>query len=207
MQVLNTDYIVYTLPLFFFTVEPVIPKMDIVFAISANSIDADETFTLMKDSIRTILNDFKFGNGNVKYAVSVHGSTIIQLGDPSFGSIKDLRASIERLTRQSRDPDLEKTLEEGLKIFQSPAARPGVKQVMVVLTDKQSTSSDEAIQRGAKLLDESNVRVIPVAIGSEADTNQLIKITPFRDDLIQAMKDKEPWILAREIIIKAFKGK
>ena len=187
--------------------EPVIPKTDIVFAISANSIDADETFTLMKDTIRTILNDFKFGNGNVKYAVIVHGSTVIQLGDPSFGSIKDLTAYIERLPRQSSDPDLEKTLEEGLKIFQSPAARPGVKQVMVILTDKQSISTDEAIQRGAILLDEWKVRVIPVAIGSEADTNQLIKVTPFRDDLIQAMKDKEPWILAREIIIKAFKGK
>ena len=180
--------------------------MDLVFAVSANSGDADASFTLMKDSIRKIMNDLGFANGNVQYGVIAYGSIVVQLGESSFDSIKDLRAYIQNLPQQSRDPQINKTLQEALKIFQGPNARPGAKQVLVVLTDKRSTSSDETIKKGARLLDEKKVRVIPVAIGNEADPDELMKITPFRDDLIKAKEDEEPWRLAREIIIKALTG-
>lgn len=180
--------------------------MDLVFAMSANSGDADTMFTLMKDAVRRIMNDLGFGNGNVQYAVILYGSTVVPLGEPSIDSIKDLRELIKKLPAQSRDPQIDKTLQEALKIFQGPKARPGAKHVLVVLTDTKSTSSDEAIKTGARLLDEKKIRVIPVAIGSEADPDQLMKITPYRDDLIKAKKDKEPWKLAREIIIKALTG-
>lgn len=179
--------------------------MDFVFAVSANSGDVDATFTLMKDSIRKIMSDIGFANGSVQYGIIAYGSQIVQLGN--FDNVKELRAYVQRLPKRSLDPQIDRTLQEALKIFQSPNARPGAKQVLVVLMDKKSTSSDEAIKKIAKLLDEKKVRVIPVAIGNEADPDQLMKISPFRDDLIQAEKGKEPWRLAREIIVKALTGK
>ena len=180
--------------------------MDLVFAISANSGDADATLKLMKESIRKIMNDLKFGNGNVQYAVIAYGSTVVQLGEPSFDSIKDLREYIQKLPKQSRDPQIDKTLQEALNIFQGPNARHGARHVLVVLTDKKSNSTDEDIKTGAEHLDEKKIRVIPVAIGNEADPNELMKITPYRDDLIEATKEEQPWRLAREILIKALTG-
>ena len=185
---------------------PTFPQMDLVFAISANSGDADATLKLMKESIRKIMNDLKFGNGNVQYAVIAYGSTVVQLGEPSFDSIKDLREYIQKLPKQSRDPQIDKTLQGALNIFQGPNARHGARHVLVVLTDKKSNSTDEDIKTGAEQLDEKKIRVIPVAIGNEADPNELMKITPYRDDLIEATKEGEPWRLAREIIIKALTG-
>ena len=180
--------------------------MDLVFALSANSGDTDVTFTLMKDAILKIMNDLRLGNGNIQYAVIAYGTTVVQFGGPTFDNFKNLRENIKMLTKQSRVPKLDDTLREALRNFQGPNARPGAKQVLVVLTDIKSTSGDEVIKMSAKLLDENKIRVIPVAIGSEADPDQLIKITPYRDDLIEAKKDKEPWRLAREIIMKALKG-
>ena len=180
--------------------------MDLVFAISANSENADATFKLMKDSIKKIMYELGYANGNVQYGIIVYGSTVVQLNESSFENIKGLRSFVQTLRRRSRDPEIHKTLQEALKMFQGPGGRPGAKQVLVVLTDKKSTSTNEAIQAGSKLLDEERVRVIPVAIGDEADPDELVKVTPFRDDVIEAKENKEPWRLARQIIIKALSG-
>jgi len=183
--------------------------MDIVFAMNANSGDADVTFTLITDTVRKIMNDFGFGNGNIQYGAIVYGSTIgtkLQLGDPSFKRIEDLRDYIQKLSKQTSDPQIDKALQEALKIFQGPNARPGAKQVLIVLTDKKSKSSEEVIKTSARLLEDKDIRVIPVAVGSEADPEELRSITPYKRDVIKAKKDKEPWRLAREIIIKILTG-
>lgn len=183
--------------------------MDIVFAMNANSGDADVTFTLITDTVRKIMNDFGFGNGNIQYGAIVYGATIgtkLQLGDPSFKRIEDLRDYIQKLSKQTSDPQIDKALQEALKIFQGPNARPGAKQVLIVLTDKKSTSTEEVIKTSARLLEDKDIRVIPVAVGSEADPEELRSITPYKRDVIQAKKDKEPWRLAREITIKILTG-
>lgn len=183
--------------------------MDIVFAMNANSGDADVIFTLITDTVRKIMKDFGFGNGNIQYGAIVYGATIgtkLQLGDPFFKRIEDLRDYIQKLSKQTSDPRIDKALEEALKIFQGPNARPGAKQVLIVLTDKKSTSSEEVIKTSARLLEDKNIRVIPVAIGSEADPDELRSITPYKGDVIKAKEDEEPWRLAREIIIKTLTG-
>ena len=183
--------------------------MDLVFAMSANSGDADATFTLITDTVRKIMNDFGFGSGNIQYGVIVYGATVgtkLQLGDSSFKTIKDLREYIEKLPKQSSDPQIDKALQEALQIFQGPNARPGAKQVLIVLTDKKSTSSEDVIKASARVLEEKKIRVIPVAVGSEADPNELKSVTPYKDDVIEAKKDEEPWRLAREIAIKILTG-
>ena len=181
--------------------------MDLVFALSANSESADAAFTLMTDTVRKIIRNFGFGNGNIQYGVIVYGATVgvkIQLGDPSFKNIEDLREYIQKLPKQTSDPQIDKALQEALKIFQGPNARPGAKQVLVVLTDKKSTSSEEVIKTSARLLEERHIRVIPVGVGNETDPDELRSITPYKDDVIKA--NEEPWRLAREIIIKILTG-
>ena len=180
--------------------------MDLVFAVSANSGDAATSFRLMKDSVRKIMYDLGYADGNVQYGIIAYGSPVVQLGDSSFDTIQGFRAYVQNLPKRSRDPQIHKTLQEALKMFKGPGARPGAKQVLVVLIDKKSTSSSTEIKTVSKLLDEERVRVIPVAIGDEADPKELVQVTPFRGDLIEAKEDEEPWRLARQIIIKALTG-
>lgn len=190
-------------------VSPSFPKLDLVFALSANSGDADATFTLMKTTIRKVMNDFRYGGGNIQYGILVYGATAgttLQLGDSSFKDILDLRKYIKNLPKQASDPQVDKALQEALKIFQGPNARLDAKRVLVVLTDKKSTSSPALIKSSAQLMEENKVRVIPVGIGSETDRSELRSITYNKGDVIEAEKEEESWRLARAIIIKVLTG-
>ena len=51
-----------------------------------------------------------------------------------------------------------------------------------------------------------DIRVIPVAIGGEADLNELQKITPWLDDIIETDKDDNPYTVAVKILTIGLKG-
>ena len=189
---------------------PSVPEMDLVFAMSANSGDADSTFNLMKKTVKEIVNVYGFIHGKIHYGVIVYGATpttFVQLGDSTYKNVNDLRKYIEALPKRTSDPRIDKALEEALQVFQGPKARPGAKQVLVVLTDKKSMVSREAIEASARPLEEKNIRVIPVAVGREADPEELSSTTPYREDVIKAKGNEEPERLARKIINKALTGK
>ena len=52
-----------------------------------------------------------------------------------------------------------------------------------------------------------DTRVIPVAVGDEADLNELQKITPWLDDIIETEKDDNPYKVAVKILLTALKGR
>ena len=78
---------------------------------------------------------------------------------------------------------------------------------MVVLTDKRSTSDLKDVSNEGKELEMEDVRVIPVAIGDEADLNELQKITPWLDDIIESDNDDNPYKVAEKILKTGLEGK
>lgn len=85
--------------------------------------------------------------------------------------------------------------------------RPNAKRVLVVITDKRSTSKLKNVTNEAKELEMEDIRVIPVAMGGEADLNELQKITPWLDDIIQTEKDDNPYKVAVKILSTALEGR
>lgn len=79
--------------------------------------------------------------------------------------------------------------------------RPNSRKILVVITDKRSTSEISDVTKAARILEQEDVRVIPVALGNEADVNELQKITPWLDDIIETDKDSNPYKVA-EVILK-----
>jgi len=55
-------------------------------------------------------------------------------------------------------------------------------------------------------LEEQDVRVIPVALGNEADLNELQKITPWLDDILEIDKEDNPYEVAETILKIGLKG-
>ena len=78
---------------------------------------------------------------------------------------------------------------------------------MVVLTDKRSTSDLKDVSNEGKELEMEDVRVIPVAISDEADLNELQKITPWLDDIIESDNDDNPFKVAEKILKTGLEGK
>lgn len=52
-----------------------------------------------------------------------------------------------------------------------------------------------------------DTRVIPVAMGGDADLYELQKITPWIDDIVETEKDDNPFRIAEKILMNGLKGK
>lgn len=113
----------------FLTETAAIPAIDLGFAISANAVDADKTFELMRDSIGYVVN--KYGTNRLRYAVIIFGSsttTYIDFGQ-YFPNSKSLKQKLSVLSRSPGTPDLEKALAEAKTVFQLAPSRPNSKKV------------------------------------------------------------------------------
>ena len=84
--------------------------------------------------------------------------------------------------------------------------RSNARKILVVITDKRSTSDISDVSKEARILEQEDVRVIPVALGNEANENELQKITPWLDDLIETGKDSNPYKVAKVILKIGLKG-
>jgi len=75
----------------------------------------------------------------------------------------------------------------------------------VVVSDQTSESTQAEIKQATLLLENNNIRVIPVALGSEADIKELSNATIDEDDVVKAERTDDPENVAEEIIMKASK--
>ena len=76
----------------------------------------------------------------------------------------------------------------------------------MVIMDKDSTSSLEDIKKKALDLEIASIRVIPVAMGNEANENELRKTTPQKQNLIKPDEDEPANRTAEKVVTKAIKG-
>lgn len=78
--------------------------------------------------------------------------------------------------------------------------------MFVVLIDKKLIFSEEVIKISVRLLEDKNIWVILVFIGSEVDLDELRSIIFYKGDFIKVKKDEEFWRFVCEIIIKILIG-
>jgi len=105
-----------------------------------------------------------------------------------------------------KGPDLEKALDESDKLFQGAGARPTSRKVLVVIMDNKSGVAESRVNTTANRLYEHYIDVIPVAIGEETDSKQLILTTKDQSNLIEAPKVFVPGKLGEAIMRKVLKG-
>lgn len=81
--------------------------------------------------------------------------------------------------------------------------RPDAKKVLVIIIDKKSGSTEDEVRQAAVLLENYKIRVIPVALGKDADVPELTNATLDKDDVVKADRKDDPEKIADEIIMKA----
>lgn len=177
-------------------------NIDLVFAISAFSTQANVTFELMKDTLMSIVAEH--GADNIHYTVMTYGSitsTSVDFQD-TFPDEQALLKKLEGLTPVAGTPDLDLALVDAKKAFEAPGARPDAKKVLVFIVDYKSGSTEEDVLKSAMSLEEAGVKVIPVGIGSEVDREELEKTTPLKNNIIEVPTEESPEKLGKEIIDK-----
>ena len=193
----------FIVPLCFRVDLPIIPEVDLAFAISANAVQSDANFQKMKNVINEIVE--MFGQERIHYSVIVFGSVpdvIIQFNDyfPTDVLLKTLR-SVERAVGSALLPTLQKAQE----IFKN-YSRPGVRRVLVVITDSKSDSDENGLRERAFLLEQDQIKVIPVGLGGETDDTELETLTPRKKDVVTKPDNTPTKILVKVIMTKVIEG-
>ena len=77
----------------------------------------------------------------------------------------------------------------------------------MVIADERSDSNLGNVTNEARDLETEDIKVTPVALGSDGDVFELQKITPWLDDVIETDNDDNPFEVAEKILRNGLKGK
>ena len=185
-----------------------IPEVDLGFALSADSIDSEDVFVLMKSIIKAIID--RYGTDKLDYSVIVYGkvpTTSFNFGT-KFPDKDSMKRSVDALPKKEGPVDLVKALEEARNLFTNTPTRPNAKKVLVVVTDAFSEINSDNLQLTTRTLRKNEIRIVSVAMGSNTIVKQLEDVSFSNDDVISVPnhKAKRPVELAEEIMIKVFQG-
>ena len=180
-----------------------IPEIDLGFATAASSLDADETFQLMKDTIAEIIKEY--GIGKIRYGLIVFGDTAsikIQFSDHS--RVDDLLQLLALIPKRS-GAALDEMFKEAERLFSAPDGRSHVRKVLVVITDLASGQTPSQVREAAQPLQDKDVKIVAVAIGRQADPKEL-EILTSKENIIEEQKSVLPSDLKKNIMDKVLKG-
>ena len=179
--------------------------VNLIFAISALSSNANDKFQKMKDIIKTMVDEY--GKERIHYSLIVFGDEpSVELPfSRSFTSDDQLKAFIDLKKRATDGANLDSALKKASELFDE-YQREGAKNVLVVIMDKKSTSDGKDVKNTAMSLWDDDVEVIPIAFGRDTDENELKSITPHVDNVIPAYVTNKTNKIAMEIMDKMRKG-
>ena len=172
---------------------------DLAFALSASGIEANNNFQKMKDIVKSMV--VKYGSHKIRYSVIIYGenpSIKLRFSD-IFRSDKNLISFIDIIPRTLGVPSLEKALTEAKKVFKE-SPREKARKVLVVIADKKSGSAPDDVKGKARPLVDAGIKVIPVALGNNADSAELMLTTPDNSSLIVAKSTDKPEDIVDKII-------
>ena len=177
-----------------------IPEIDLTFAISATSIEADSTDFLMKETINTIIQ--QYGIETIRYSIVVFGTVATTHFNFSYvpPSRDDLIREVSRLPRANGRPDLVKALEDAKRVYESQDVRPNARRVLVVIMDNASVSDENELKNAVNALVNNSVFIIGVGVGSGINRRDLNLITREVRHILIVGVNKSPDELAEEIM-------
>lgn len=181
-----------------------VPDIDLVFALSAAAVDAEDTFGKIIDTVDAIIKHY--GTDQIRYALMTFGDTASVHVDFSDGRGKEaLRVTVQQLRRPTGEPDVVKALKEADKLFDSASPRPGSRKIVVIFVDKKTANSRGDLKEAAESITEKNVTLIPAVIGPEVVIDE-IEVIPTNKEYIAICEPIKPQTWPEIIIDKFLKG-
>ncbi|KAL9959836.1 hypothetical protein ACROYT_G033194 [Oculina patagonica] len=182
-------------------VDPNMPEIDLAFAISATSASSNQSYALMQNTIKQLIDTY--GVDKIHYSLIVYGASVVRVVNfnTSFPiSASDLKAAIDAQPPLSGGPVLTDALQEAFRVFNETEVRPNAKKVLVVMPDANSGAADNSLSAAVKPVEDIGVLVLSVGVGGGVDRNELSVISPNPNDVISASLNENPSVVAGNII-------
>lgn len=175
-----------------------VPKLDLVFAISATSKDTDETFQLMTSAIDSLLQ--KYDSSNIRYGVLVYGddaTVVVHLKNQTDAA--QIQENLTTILAPVGGTALDKALEAAAVMFAEAGDREDADRVLVIMTDESSGLDEDVVVGATKPLEQMAVKIIPVVVGDDVTPKEFVTVTS-KGNIITTKKDKDPEQLSVEIM-------
>lgn len=166
-----------------------------VFALTATTGNAEDTFQRMKDAVEIITDTY--GIYTVRYSFIVYGAipNIVFDFKTNFPSRESLKYFIEQSRRATGRPDTKRTLEEVMQVIRGSSVRPSAKKILVLLTDDASYDNPEDVDKAIEDLNKKGIPVLTFALVNNPKTD------------FEVPKTVEPGELAEKVMEKVLAGK
>lgn len=166
-----------------------------VFALTATTGNAEDTFQRMKDAVEIITDTY--GIYTVRYSFIVYGAipNIVFDFKTNFPSRESLKYFIEQSRRATGRPDTKRTLEEATQVIRGSSVRPSAKKILVLLTDDASYDNPEDVDKAIEDLNKKGIPVLTFALVNNPKTD------------FEVPKTVEPGELAEKVMEKVLAGK
>ena len=175
-----------------------VPKLDLVFALSSTSPDKDETFQLMTDTVKSLLQ--RYDSSNIRFGLLEYGDDVNIVVDlKNETDAAGMKAELAVIAPSVGLSALDRALEAAKNMFFEAGDRKDADRVLVVMTDKNSLVDEEEIIGATKPLEKMAVKIIPVVIGDEVDPTNFKFVAP-KGNIIETNKDEDPTDLGEEIM-------
>ena len=174
------------------------PKLDLLFAISATSKDTDETFQLMTSAIDSLLQ--KYDSSNIRYGVLVYGDNVtVVVHVKNHTDAARIQEQLTTVLPSLGGTALDKALEAAAFMFTQAGDRDDAKRVLVIMTDESSGLDEDVVVGATKPLEQMAVKIIPVVVGNDVKPKEFEKVTS-KDNIIRTRKDEDPENLSEKIM-------
>lgn len=179
--------------------------MYIGFVLSAKAASSRNNFNMMKEIITNVIDGY--GKERIRYSVIVFGDVpkIKLRFQDVFAKEEEMKRFVLGLTNTPRGSALDKALEKARVEFTQDVGNE-VKKILVLITDKRSESTTERVKLASKSLESDGIKVISVALGTEADVSELGKTTEDKRNVIDASESPDSKGIAHKIMEIAIKG-
>lgn len=184
----------------YFFVAVNIPLIDLTFAVSTTSVQADSTNYLIKRTINSIV--LQYGVSRIHYSVIFFGSVATRHFDFSNAppDQDDLVRAVSHLPKGEGPPDLVEALKEARQVYELQQVRPNARRFLVVIMDNASVSNENELKTAVNDLVNNSIFIIGVGIGSGINPKDLNIITREVQHTLIVGVNKSPGELAEEIM-------
>jgi len=186
-----------------------LPEIDLTFIINAASNSASTVFSHMQSVMESIVN--RYSQGRIFYSVIVVNGTS-PYAVYKFGLVfPDKSVMVNALSKITQNTvggsSLDKALQLAANNYNSSNVRSFAIKFVIVITDKRTDLTEEALRNSFIMLQNAGVRVIPVGIGTEVNDLELTYITAYDDQILMTSTDKVAVKNAEDIMNRIVQSK
>lgn len=183
--------------LYFLSVELAGEAIDIIFALGSAGSEAEMVFEKEKEMVYAFVNSVD--TANVRYALIEYAeNATLQANFNEYKEKYDFKEFVDSVKRIGEGLGLDKALKRAFAVFEN-SGRVNAKRVLVVFTNAQSKARTQELQKHSRELQESGVKVVVVAIGSDVSEEELSKISSHGEPVVRTQPHDDVNILVKSV--------